>query len=69
LLLLDDALTRLQADNSVAAEMVKLRVFAGLSADEAAQALGLPRTTADRHWTYGRAWLNAHLHDAGLPPG
>jgi RNA polymerase sigma factor (TIGR02999 family) len=65
LLLLSDALTRLQADNSVAAELVKLRVFAGLSADEAAQALGLPRTTADRHWTYGRAWLNAQLHDAG----
>src|SRR5262245_24716950 len=65
LLLLDDALTRLQAENSVAAELVKLRVFAGLSAEEAAQALNLPRTTADRHWTFGRAWLNAHLHDAG----
>lgn len=65
LLLLDDALTRLQADNLTAAEVVKLRVFAGLSAAEAAEALGLPRTTADRHWTYGRAWLNAHLHDAG----
>jgi RNA polymerase sigma factor (TIGR02999 family) len=63
LLLLNDALTRLQADNGPAAELVKLRVFAGLSAGEAAQALGLPRTTADRHWTYGRAWLNAHLHD------
>ena len=67
LLLLDDALTRLRADDASAAELVKLRVFAGLSADEAAQALGLPRTTADRHWTYGRAWLNAHLHDAGPP--
>jgi len=64
LLLLDDALARLQADNAAAAELVKLRVFAGLSAGEAAKALGLPRTTADRHWTYGRAWLNAHLHDA-----
>jgi len=64
LLLLDDALTRLQADNAAAAELVKLRVFAGLSAGDAAKALGVPRTTADRHWTYGRAWLNAHLHDA-----
>src|SRR6187399_2418455 len=44
LLLLDDALTRLQADNAAAAALVKLRVFAGLSADEAAKALGLPRT-------------------------
>ncbi len=65
LLLLSDALTRLQTDNAVAAELVKLRVFAGLSADEASKALGLPRTTADRHWTYGRAWLNAQLHDPG----
>src|SRR5262249_49067778 len=65
LLLLNDALTRLQADNGVAAELVKLRGFAGLPADEAAKALGLPRTTADRHWTYGRAWLNTHLHDGG----
>jgi RNA polymerase sigma factor (TIGR02999 family) len=67
LLLLNDVLTRLEADNAVAAEIVKLRVFAGFSADEAAQALGLPRTTADRHWTYGRAWLNARLHDAESP--
>jgi len=65
LLLLNDALTRLQAENSAAAELVKLRVFAGLSADEAAKALGVPRTTADRHWTFGRAWLNAQLHHAG----
>jgi RNA polymerase sigma factor (TIGR02999 family) len=63
-LLLSDALTRLQAENAAAAEIVKLRVFAGLSAADAARALGLSRTTADRHWTYGRAWLNAHLHDA-----
>jgi RNA polymerase sigma factor (TIGR02999 family) len=67
LLLLDDALTRLQAEHAAAAQLVKLRVFAGLSAAEAAAALGLPRTTADRHWTFGRAWLNAHLHDAGAP--
>jgi RNA polymerase sigma factor (TIGR02999 family) len=69
LLLLHDALTRLQADDATAAELVKLRVFAGLSAGEAAQALGLPRTTADRHWTYGRAWLNSQLHDAGSHSG
>jgi RNA polymerase sigma factor (TIGR02999 family) len=67
LLLLDDALTRLQAENAAAAELVKLRVFAGLSADEAARALGLPRTTADRHWTFGRAWLNSRLHESGPP--
>jgi RNA polymerase sigma factor (TIGR02999 family) len=66
-LLLDDALTRLHADNAAAAELVKLRIFAGFSAGEAAEALGLPRTTADRQWTYGRAWLNAHLHDVPSP--
>jgi RNA polymerase sigma factor (TIGR02999 family) len=63
-LLLNDALTRLEVENGPAAQLVKLRVFAGLSGAEAAKALGLPRTTADRHWTYGRAWLNAQLRGA-----
>ncbi len=56
---LDDSLTRLAADDSAAAEIVKLRLFAGLTIDEAAQALGLARATAYRHWTFGRAWLLA----------
>lgn len=57
LLTLDAALTRLAAEDSVAARVVELRHFAGLSIEEAAAALGLSRATAYRHWTYARAWL------------
>ena len=38
-------------------ELVELRYFAGLSIEEAAAALGISRATADRHWTFARAWL------------
>jgi RNA polymerase sigma factor (TIGR02999 family) len=57
LLALDEALTRLAAEDSVAARVVELRHFAGLSIEDAAAALGLSRATAYRHWTYARAWL------------
>jgi RNA polymerase sigma factor (TIGR02999 family) len=57
LLALDAALTRLAAEDPVAAREVELRHFAGLSIEEAAAALGLSRATAYRHWTYARAWL------------
>jgi len=57
LLLLDDALGRLSAEDTTAVEIVKLRLFAGLSVEEAADALGLARATAYRHWKFARAWL------------
>ena len=57
LLELDDALDRLANEFPVAAELVKLRFFAGMTLGEAAEALGLPRRTADRHWAFARAWL------------
>jgi RNA polymerase sigma factor (TIGR02999 family) len=57
LLALDAALTRLAAEDPVAARVVELRHFAGLSVEDAADALGLSRATAYRHWTYARAWL------------
>jgi len=57
LLGLDDALDRLAKDYPAAAELVKLRFFAGLTLGEAAEALGLPRRTADRYWGFARAWL------------
>jgi RNA polymerase sigma factor (TIGR02999 family) len=63
LLEIDDALDRLVAEAPEVAELVKLRVFAGLSVNEAAQALGTSRTTAFRHWTYARAWLRAEFTD------
>lgn len=57
LLALDAALTRFAAEDPVAARVVELRHFAGLSIEDAATALGLSRATAYRHWTYARAWL------------
>lgn len=57
LLALDAALTRLAAEDAVAARVVELRHFAGLSIEDAATTLGLSRATAYRHWTYARAWL------------
>lgn len=54
---LDEALQLLERDDPVGAGLVKLRFFAGLGQAEAAEALGLPRRTADRHWAFARAWL------------
>ncbi len=61
LLALDEALQRLERDDPVSANLVKLRFFAGLGQAEAAKALGLPRRTADRHWAFARAWLYDRL--------
>jgi RNA polymerase sigma factor (TIGR02999 family) len=63
LLAIDDVLDQLAAESREMAELVKLRVFAGMTVDEAASALGISRTTAFRHWTYARAWLRAALAD------
>ena len=52
LVALDEALSRLAAEAPAKAELVKLRFFAGLTMPEAAAALGISLTTAERHWTY-----------------
>jgi RNA polymerase sigma factor (TIGR02999 family) len=57
LLALDEAISRLAAVDKTKAELVKLRYFAGLSLEQAADILGLSPTTAKRLWTYARAWL------------
>ena len=57
LLAVDEALEKLSAEDRSAADLVKLRYFAGLSAAEAAQALGISARTADRTWLYARTWL------------
>ena len=57
LLGLDEALDRLAQDYPAAAELVKLRFFAGMTLAEAADALGLSDRTADRYWVFARTWL------------
>jgi len=57
LLALDEALTRLSAEEPDCARLVKLRFFAGLTMDDAAEVMGVTRRTADRYWSYARAWL------------
>jgi RNA polymerase sigma factor (TIGR02999 family) len=57
LVLLDEALQKLADADPIKARLVELRYFAGLTADEAAQVLGISPATADRYWAYARAWL------------
>jgi len=57
------ALEDLAGESPIKANLVKLRYFAGLSHQEAAQALGLSRATADRYWAYAKAYLFAALQD------
>lgn len=61
LLDLDQALTRLAAEDPQAAKIVQLRVFGGMTIDEAAAAAGVSPRTADRNWAYARAWLGREL--------
>jgi RNA polymerase sigma factor (TIGR02999 family) len=63
LLALNDALEKLAREDPVKAELVKLRCFAGLSHQEAAQALGISRATADRYWAYAKARLYCEIYE------
>jgi RNA polymerase sigma factor (TIGR02999 family) len=63
LLALDDALTKLAAEDAAAADLVKLRFYAGFSVEEAADALAISRAQGYRHWNYARAWLRCALDD------
>ena len=63
LLDLDGALSKLEREDGPAAELAKLRLFAGLTVDEAAARLGMSRATAFRHWTYARAFLQSELSE------
>ncbi len=69
LLELDEAITRLAAEEPIKAELVKLRYFAGVTMCEAAEMLGISVATAERYWTFAKAWLFAELSDPpNLPP-
>jgi RNA polymerase sigma factor (TIGR02999 family) len=65
LLALDEALKQLASEEPEVAQLVKLRYFVGLSIEETAKALGLSVRTANRHWSFARAWLYQQLREAG----
>jgi RNA polymerase sigma factor (TIGR02999 family) len=64
LLALDAALTKLAAEDPTAAQLVKLRLYTGLSVEDAGEQLGLLRATAYRQWNYARAWLRCEVEKA-----
>ena len=61
LIALDEALCRLEKQDPVKAELVKLRFFAGMTNRQAAEIMGVATTTADRYWAYARAWLKQEI--------
>jgi RNA polymerase sigma factor (TIGR02999 family) len=65
LLAIDEALTRLVEEDAESAQLVKLRFYVGLSVEEAADAMGLPRASAYRTWSYAKAWLRTQLGEVG----
>jgi RNA polymerase sigma factor (TIGR02999 family) len=69
LLAVDEGLTALAAQHPDKAQLVKLRYFAGLTIEEAAEAMGISVATANRHWAYARAWLYRHLESSGPTEG
>jgi len=63
LLAVNDALEKFERLDKAGADLVKLRYYAGLTLPEAADALGISSSTADRQWAYARAWLHAELKE------
>lgn len=57
LIALDEALEKLEREDKVKADLVKLRYFAGLTVEQAGRVLGIARGTADRYWAFARTWL------------
>jgi RNA polymerase sigma factor (TIGR02999 family) len=67
MLALDDALSQLALEDPVCAQLVKLRLFTGLTLGEAADTLGISRRTADRYWAFARSWLYDALSQDDKP--
>ncbi|HKB03331.1 MAG TPA: ECF-type sigma factor [Gemmataceae bacterium] len=67
ILALDEALTRLAAEDADAAQVVQLHFFAGLSIEQVAETLGVSRATAYRQWSYARAWLRNAMGGGETP--
>ena len=68
LIALDEALTELALQHPEKAQLVNLRYFGGLTHEEAARALGVSISTADRNWAYARAWLYRHMSAGEVQP-
>jgi RNA polymerase sigma factor (TIGR02999 family) len=68
LVALDEALTKLAATDRAAADLVELRYFGGLSIPEAARVLHISPRTANRLWTYARAWLHQEIQGTEPAP-
>jgi RNA polymerase sigma factor (TIGR02999 family) len=68
LLALDEALRQLEAEDPRKADLVKLRFFAGLTAAQAAVALGVSTSTAEKDWAYARSWLRVAIDRLSGPP-
>jgi RNA polymerase sigma factor (TIGR02999 family) len=62
LLALDEVLEKLESQDKRKAELVKLRFFAGLTIEQAAQALGISTSTADNDWAYARCWPRVEMN-------
>ena len=60
----DEALQKLHSQHATAAQLVKLRYFAGMTIPECAEALGISSRKADQLWAYARAWLLAEMGEA-----
>jgi len=65
ILAIDEALVELAQDNPPVAKLVELKFFAGLTLDEAASALDISVRTANRYWTYAKAYLHNAIHGNG----
>jgi RNA polymerase sigma factor (TIGR02999 family) len=61
LIALDEALEKLSKKDKVKADLVKLRYFAGLTSEQAAEVLGISHNTADQYWAYARVWLQLEI--------
>ena len=67
ILAVDEALKQFALRDPISAELVKLRYFVGLNMAEAAEALGLPLRTAERQWTFAKAWLRQEISEGASP--
>ena len=62
---LDDALEKLAKKDKIKADLIKLRFFSGLTTEQAADILNISHNTADKYWTYARAWLRVEITKSG----